>query len=64
MPRNRIPREVLERARAQATRVAEAPAQAGKDGQRPSEPQAAQPRPAAGKRDKIVRALRKLHPMD
>jgi len=64
MARHRIPREVLERARAQATRVEDAPAASGKSVQRTVSEQAPQARPAAGKRDKIVRALRKLHPMD
>lgn len=65
MARNRIPREVLERARTQAARVADAPASPGKDVQaEPAAGRPAQARAAGGKREKIVRALRKLHPMD
>ncbi|MBM4379392.1 MAG: hypothetical protein FJ086_08845 [Deltaproteobacteria bacterium] len=65
MARNRIPREVLERARSQATRVADAPTRPGKDVQEvPAAERPAQARAAGGKREKIVRALRKLHPMD
>jgi len=63
MPRSRIPREVLERARAQVTRVSdEAP---GTRKNVPRSTAAAEPaQRTGGKRDKIVRALRKLHPMD
>ncbi|MEN9800345.1 MAG: hypothetical protein RL653_4042 [Pseudomonadota bacterium] len=64
MGRSRLPREVLARARAEASRVeAKAPAQE----QAPARPTTADATPRAsvqGKREKIVRALRKLHPMD
>lgn len=63
MPRSRIPREVLERARVQATRVSDEAPAASKNVPRAAA--AAEPGPrGGGKRDKIVRALRKLHPMD
>jgi hypothetical protein len=63
MARSRIPREVLERARAQATRVSEGPPAASKNVPRNAAVPEPSPR-AGGKRDKIVHALRKLHPMD
>ena len=63
MARARIPREVLERARAQATRISDGAAPSGNNVQRPAAGGPGAPR-AGGKRDKIVRALRKLHPMD
>lgn len=63
MARSRLPREVLARARAEASRVeAKAPAQerTASKTTAAAEPRAGTP----GKREKIVRALRKLHPMD
>ncbi len=63
MGRSRLPREVLARARAEASRVdarAPSPERAPAKTTTAAQPPASAP----GKRDKIVRALRKLHPMD
>ncbi|MEN9799142.1 MAG: hypothetical protein RL653_2838 [Pseudomonadota bacterium] len=63
MGRTRLPREVLVRARAEASRAeAKAPSQA-RSASTPAAPSETRPS-AQGKREKIVRALRKLHPMD
>ena len=60
MARSRIPREVLARARAEATRVEAKSPSPSPAATAPASPVRTEP----AKREKIVRALRKLHPMD